>query len=98
MKVILSKRGSRSVQRISKRWNDHADVPSLFAREFLAVMELLATTRSPGSRYPRPGRPALKRLLLRKSYCHVYFTVDERRQVITILEVWDARRGGPPKL
>jgi hypothetical protein len=98
VKLILSKRGARSAQRITGRWHAHADAPNTFAHEFLEVVELLVTTRSPGSPFPTASRPSLKRLLLRKSQCHIYFVVDERRQVIEIIEVWDARRGRTPKL
>jgi len=70
----------------------------LFTRELLDVIELLETTRSPGSPFPTKKHPKLKRLLLRKSRCHVYFEVDEARAVIEIVQIWDGRRGRLPKL
>ena len=42
--------------------------------------------------------PSLKRLLLRKSRCQIYFEVDETTQTIRILHVWDARRERAPTL
>jgi hypothetical protein len=98
VKVVVSKRGARSVRRIDAYWKLHADQPSIFALEMVEALDLLSTTRSPGSPFPTKLRPTLKRLLLRKSYCHVYFIFDERRQMIEIVQVWDARRGTPPRL
>jgi hypothetical protein len=51
-----------------------------------------------GTAFPTSSRPKLKRVLLRKSRCHLYFEVDESRQAIQILHVWDGRRERTPKL
>jgi len=98
VKAFLSKRAARAADRIAARWREHADDPDVFARELLETIELLETTRSPGSPFPTTKRPALKRMLLRKSRCHLYFEVDEPKQMIRILHVWDGRRERPPKL
>ena len=98
MKAYLTKRAARAAERIDARWRGAADAPSVFARELLEAVELLETTRSPGSPCPTAKRPSLKRLLLRKSHCHLYFEVDEPKQIIRILHLWDARRERPPKL
>ena len=98
MKAYLSKRATRVAERIAARWHKAADDPDVFARELLDAVELLETTRSPGSPFPTTTHPGLKRILLPKSRCHLYFEIDERRQRIQILHMWDARRGRPPKL
>ena len=98
MKAFLSKRAARAAERIDARWRDHADDPGVFAREFLETIELLETTRGPGSPFPTPRHPSLKRVLLRKSRCHLYFEIDDRSQTIQILHVWDGRRERTPKL
>lgn len=38
------------------------------------------------------------RMLLEKSKCHVYFVVDEKRELLTIVDVWNGQRGREPKL
>jgi hypothetical protein len=55
-------------------------------------------THSPGSPFPTASHPALKRLLLRRSRCHLYFEGDETKQIIRILHIWAGRRERPPKL
>jgi hypothetical protein len=89
VKAFLSKRAARAADRIAVRWRAHADDPDVFARELLEVID---------SPFPTMKHPALKRMLLKKSGCHLYFEIDEPRQRIQILHVWDSRRARPPKL
>jgi len=98
VKAIMTKRAERSLERIMRWWHESADQPGLFTRELLDAIHMLETTRSPGSPYRTRGHPKAKRILLRKSSCHVYFEVDEARQIIEILELWSAQRGRSPKL
>jgi hypothetical protein len=98
VKAFISKRAARAAERIDARWRKLADHPNVFASEFREAIELLETTQSPGSPCPTPKHRSLKRVLLPKSRCHLYFEVSERKQVIQILEVWDGRRGRSPKL
>lgn len=98
MKAYLSKRAARAAERIDARWHKFAEDPGIFARELLEAVEHLETTRSPGTPAPTVRHPSLKRVLLRKSRCHLYFEVDEPKQIIRILHIWDGRREHPPKL
>lgn len=98
MKAFLSKRASRAADRIDERWRQNADDPGVFAREFLEAIELLETSPGPGAPFPTAKHPSLKRLLLRKSRCHVYFEVDDATQTIQILHIWDGRRERAPKI
>jgi hypothetical protein len=59
---------------------------------------LLETTLGPGTPFPTPKHPHLKRFLLSKSRCHIYFEMDEPKQMIRILHVWHGQRERPPKL
>jgi len=98
VKAFISKRATRAAERIDARWRDFAGDPGIFARELLEAIERLETTHSPGSPFPTARHPSLKRLLLRKSRCHLYFEIDEPKQMIRILHIWDGRRERPPKL
>jgi hypothetical protein len=70
----------------------------VFARELLDAIELLESSKVPGAPYPTAKRRALKRLLLPKSRCHLYFEIDDANQKIQILHIWDGRRQRAPKL
>jgi plasmid stabilization system protein ParE len=96
VKAFISKRAAQAAERIDARWREFADDRGLFAREFLAVIDLLETTSGIGSPCPTVRHPGLRRILLPKSRSHVYFEVDPLE--LRILHVWDARRGRLPSL
>jgi hypothetical protein len=96
--VEISKRARRNSDRINARWARHGDDPTLYAREFLEAVKHLGTVGHPGTPHGTSRRPHLRRLLLEKSKCHVYFVVDEKRELLTIVDVWNGQRGRPPKL
>lgn len=98
MKAFISKRASRAAERIDARWREAGEDPGIFASELLDAVERLESTIGVGSPFPTPRRPSLKRLLLPKSRCHVYFEIDDTKQTIQILHIWDARRERAPKL
>jgi hypothetical protein len=98
VKALISKRAVRAVERIDARWREHADHPDRFSREFAEAIERLETTPVPGAPFPTPKRPALKRLLLPTSRCHIYFEIDLDKQIVRILHVWDGRRERAPEL
>jgi hypothetical protein len=98
VKVFVSKRAGRAVARNNARWHAKADDPEIFIREYLAAIDYLESVEKPGTPFPTDKRPHLKRTVLPKSHCHIYFDVDERMQMIRVLHVWDARRERAPKL
>jgi hypothetical protein len=98
VKAFLSRRAARAAERIDARWRERADDPGIFAREFLDAIELLESSRGPGAPFPTRKHPSLKRMLLRKSRCHIYFEIDDATQTIQILHIWDGRRERAPKL
>lgn len=86
------------MERIDGRWRAKADHPDLFLLEIQDAVEFLETVSTPGTPCPTRKRPYLKRILLEKTKCHVYFEIHQRRAVIDVLTVWDGRRERPPKL
>lgn len=98
MKSFLSKRAARAAERIDERWRRSADDPGIFAREVLEAIELLEAPRGLGAPFPTAKHPSLKRVLLRKSRCHIYFEIDDAEQTIQILHIWDGRRARAPKI
>ncbi|HEU0030515.1 MAG TPA: hypothetical protein VFQ53_07780 [Kofleriaceae bacterium] len=98
MKAYLSKRAARAAERIDERWREHAVDPGIFAAEFLAAVERLESGTTPGTPFPTAKRPMLRRLLMPKSRCHLYFEIDNVNEAIHILHIWDGRRERSPKL
>jgi len=98
VKVDISKRARRHSDRINARWAQRGDDSRLYAREFLDAVKHLETVGQPGTPCATRKRPGLRRLLLEKSKCHVYFVVDEELDLLTIVDVWNGQRGQLPKL
>jgi hypothetical protein len=98
VKVRLSRRAQLAIDRIDARWRKQADHPDTFLRELLSTIDFLESVDTPGTPCPTAGRPALKRVLLEKSKCHVYFEPNEALHTIDVLTIWDGRRERPPKL
>jgi hypothetical protein len=71
VRVEITKRAQRSIERIDARWRKHADQRELFRAEMDEVIEHLETVSSPGTPCPTSRRPHLKRILLEKTKCHV---------------------------
>lgn len=40
----------------------------------------------------------VRRMLLPKTRCHVYFVIDDARRVVEIVAVWGARTGRLPRI
>jgi hypothetical protein len=96
--VEISLRAQHCVDRIDARWRKKADYPDTFRAEMDEMIEHLGSVSSPGTPCPTARRPHLRHTLLEKAKCHVYFVINERKQQIDVLYVWDARRERPPKL
>ena len=94
----MSRRATRAAERIDNHWREHADDPTVFAAEFLAAVERLESGTTPGAPFPTMKRPELRRLLLPKSRCHIYFEIDHVNEIIQILHVWDGRRERGPMI
>lgn len=96
MKLEFSKRAERDARRIDARWQELADHKKTFAHELTETLEHLVSVSSPGTPFLTARRPHLRRVLMPKSACHVYFELDAAAQVVRVLTVWSGLRGRPP--
>lgn len=98
MKVELSQRARSAAARISKRWSKHGDNPRLFAQELLNSLRHLRDVPNAGTPKGSETRPKLRRFLMEKSKCHLYFEIDEKRDLLKVISVWSGQREQEPKL
>jgi hypothetical protein len=98
VRVEIVGRAQRSIERIDRRWRKEADHPQIFRQELDALIEHLESVSNPGTPCATARRPGLKRMLLEKTKCHVYFVIHDAEQRIDVVQLWDGRRQEPPKL
>lgn len=98
MKVKFTPRGELRAQKANAWWRKNRDTREPFADELAQAVKDLETIPHLGTPRPTERLPLLKRLLLEKTKCHVYFKVDEQKEEIRILMIWGAPRDREPKL
>lgn len=75
-------------------WLENRDkAPSLFHDELERALALIAESPSVGVPWPSPGS-AVRRVLLRKTRKHVYYT--ETNDSVSVVALWGASKGDEP--
>jgi plasmid stabilization system protein ParE len=87
------------IERIDVWWqaNRHA-APDLFAQELADALEALTERTTVGVAHCERRGVTVRRLLLRRSRYHVYFSYDEGADIVDVRAVWHAERGQGPSL
>ena len=98
MNIKITKRAQRLVEQENSWWFENADYPLTFEQEFESVLLRLLEMPMLGVPYPTEKRPHLLRVLLPKSKCHIYYTLEGAKTLIVIHSVWGACRKRGPKL
>jgi plasmid stabilization system protein ParE len=97
--VLVAARAEAEIRTIDAWWRENRqDAPSLFVEELRGAIERLAATPMLGVAYAAPRPSGVRRLLLRRTRCHVYFTVEDARPLVIVRAVWHASRGRGPRL
>jgi plasmid stabilization system protein ParE len=95
--VVTSPEADEDIRLVDGWWREHRPAaPDLFVNELAEAFAILGETPEIGHRYPRPGIPSLRRLLLRATRYHVYYVFDGK--IAAVLSVWSAVRGRGPRL
>lgn len=95
----------RALQRariITDWWRENRPgVADTFEREFEEVTSKLIamSPRSPiGTVHTVNRGKTIRKVLLRKTKQHIYYSIDDVSDTVVIRTIWGARRGRPPKL
>jgi plasmid stabilization system protein ParE len=98
-RVVIAARAERQVQLIAEWWSTHRpSAPALFLDELTEALSRLAAAPLSGSPYAVGKPKGVRRVLLRRSRYHVYFTVNDRDELVAVRAVWHSARGGAPNL
>jgi len=98
MHVFFTARARAALFRMAKRWKEKARVPETFANDIDAVTARLATAASAGVVARRTGRRTVYRVAAERTRLHLYYVIDDAKQVVTVLQVWSQWRSRPPRL
>ena len=93
MTIRVTDEAITHLREIRAWWREHGDVAVFDADLDAAVEQLLSAPRS-GSPYPR--RLGIRRILLRRTRYHLYYSVDGDE--VLVRAVWHAVRGRDPAL
>jgi plasmid stabilization system protein ParE len=98
VKVVLLDEARRRFEEEDAWWRVHRAVHELFVEEFAKALEQVTTVPGAGQHYRQTRGKLIRRVLMRKTRCHVYYFHDRERDLIEIHSVWSARRKRGPKL
>jgi plasmid stabilization system protein ParE len=97
VRLALAKRAAGQVRAIDAWWRRHRRAaPNLFAEELAAALAALEVAPQLGQRVEHPDVPDLRRVLLRATRFHVYYTFAG--EAVRVVAVWSCLRGRGPDL
>lgn len=95
MRVVLTEEAQRQARAERAWWRAHRDAKHIFSQELRAARALLAHGPKHEIYGYFDGQP-VRRLLLEKTRCHVYYVVFEPEKLVRIVAIWGAMRGAAP--
>lgn len=97
MKVELSDEAKRQARDENAWWRKNRDHHRIFTEELRAARKVLKDGPKHQIYAYIDGEP-VRRLLLEKTRCHVYYVVFEREKLVRIVAIWGGPREHGPKL
>lgn len=98
MKIVLLDEAQERFEAEDRWWREHRDAKELFVTEFEEVLRQVASTPGIGQRYRRARSKLIRRVVMKKTRCHVYYFHDPERDLLEIHSIWGARRKRGPAL
>jgi len=99
MKLFFTPQAERQAAEMDFWWREHRPgARDLFARELAEARALITSASAAGATYStRSGKP-YRRVFMPRTKNHVYFEVDEARDLVIVHAIWGAPKGRGPKL
>lgn len=97
MKIEFSEEAKRQARKERAWWRRHRDAKRLFTEELRSARAALSSAPK-HEVYGHFEGEAVRRLLLEKTRCHLYYIVLERENIVRVVAVWGASRGSKPDL
>lgn len=91
----MTEEAQRQARAERKWWRAHRDAKQVFSEELRAARAILSSGPKHEIYGHFEGQP-VRRLLLEKTRCHLYYVVLERENLVRIVAVWGAMKGADP--
>ena len=94
----VAPRAEAQIRAISEWWRaNRPAAPDLFIHELATALDTLVVMSGSGAQYAERRGVEIRRVLLRRSRHHVYFSYDAQTDIVSVRAVWHGARGkGPP--
>lgn len=87
------------IRRIAAWWRENRSAaPSRFPEELADALESLVANPGCGTLYGERRGVKVRRLLMRGTGHHVYFSYDRELDLVSVRAVWHGARGSGPRL
>jgi plasmid stabilization system protein ParE len=96
--VVLRDEARRRFEAEDEWWRENRDASDLFTADFESVLTRLARDPTRGALYRIIRGVQVRRVLMRKTRCYVYYCCRGDDPVVEVLTVWGARKRRGPKL
>lgn len=97
--VRVAPRAQAQLDEVAAWWKaNRLASPKLVLDEFEAAVLRLRHAPLSGVSYRQSGARWVRRLLLPRSRCHVYYTIEETTQMVNIIAFWHVTRRRGPRL
>lgn len=98
-RVVVAEAAREQIRAAHDWWvMNRPAAPSLFDDELDRALALLASAPDIGPRFLRARRKDVRRILLKRTRCDIYYLHDRQRSLILVVAVWGAPRGDLPRL
>ena len=98
MKLEIFEETRSQFRRENAWWQENRDAKTLFAQEFLATLRNIQRVPGAGPIYVEKRGRTIRKWLMPKTRCHIYYRFDPEQELLSIYSVWGARRGRGPSL
>lgn len=98
MTVVLLQEAQRRFEAEDRWWRENRDAADLFTDEFEAALARIERDPLRGALYRRIRGVDVRRVLMRRARCYVYYRHRADEELVEVLTVWGARKGRDPAL
>jgi hypothetical protein len=99
MRVVATSEALAQLETRKRWWRaNRSATADLFEQEFSEAIALISERPELFPMHRRIGQREIRRVLMEKTACHLYYELDKAAEVVRVVSAWGATRGLPPSL